>query len=87
MAAGTFDPTTPISGHVFLYEGKRRSTWVAKWRDQSGQHEKRLGPAWTGKGTPMPGFLREREAKAMLDEILVQARRGLVRQERTGVTF
>jgi integrase len=87
MTTRTFDPTTPISGHVFLYEGKRRSTWVAKWRDQSGQHEKRLGQAWMGKGLPMPGFLREREAKAMLDEILVQARRGVLRQERTGVTF
>jgi hypothetical protein len=53
MTTRTFDPTTPISGHVFLYEGKRRSTWVAKWRDQSGQHEKRLGPAWMGKGPPL----------------------------------
>jgi len=87
MVASTFDPNTPISGHVFLYEGKRRSTWVAKWRDQAGQHEKRLGPAWTGKGPPPPGFLREREANAALQEILVEARRGVVRQERTGVTF
>ncbi len=87
MAAATFDPNSPISGHVFLYEGKRRSTWVAKWRDHTGQHEKRLGPAWTGKGAPVPGTFRKREAQAALDEILVEARRGARRQERTGVTF
>lgn len=87
MAATTFGPTLAISGHVFLYEGKRRSTWVAKWRDHTGQHEKRLGPAWTGKGAPVPGTLRKREAQAALEEILVETRRGSRRQERTGVTF
>lgn len=56
-------------------------------RDHSGQHQKRLGPAWTGKGAPIPGTLRKREAQAALEEILVQARRGARRQERTGVTF
>jgi integrase len=87
MPTKTFDPTAPISGHVYLYEGKRRSTWVAKWRDHSGQHEKRLGPAWTGKGAPIPGTFRKREAQAALEEILVEVRRGARRQERTGVTF
>jgi integrase len=87
MASKTLDPHAPISGHVWLYEGKRRNTWCAKWRDQSGQHEKRLGPAWTGKGPPPAGFLREREAQALLDALLVDARRGQLRQERTGVTF
>lgn len=87
MTATAFDPNAPISGHVFLYEGKRRSTWVAKWRDQTGQHEKRLGPAWTGKGAPIPGTFRKREAQAALEEILVETRRGARRQERTGVTF
>jgi integrase len=87
MQPRTFDPNAPISGHVFLYEGKRRKTWYAKWRDQAGQHKKRLGYAWEAKGPPMPGYLREREADAMLQEILVEARRGQVRQERTGVTF
>lgn len=87
MTVRMFDSSASISGHVFLYEGKRRTTWCAKWRDQRGQHEKRLGPAWTGKGRPPSGFLREREARAMLQEILVEARRGIARQERTGVTF
>lgn len=52
-----------------------------------GQHEKKLGPAWTGKGAPPPGFLRRREAQKMLEELLVDARRGLLRQQRTGLTF
>jgi integrase len=61
--------------------------WFSKWRDQHGQHEKRLGPAWTDKGAPAPGFLRERDAQALLDAILVDARRGQLRPERTGVLF
>jgi integrase len=87
MPTRTFDPTAPISGHVFLYEGARRSTWVAKWRDHTGQHEKRLGPAWSGKGAPIPGTYRKREAQAALEELLVEARRGARQQGRTGVTF
>jgi integrase len=87
MPPATLDPHASISGHVWLYEGKRRNTWCAKWRDQHGQHEKRLGPAWTGKGTPAPGFLRQRDAQALLDALLVDARRGQLRQERTGLTF
>jgi integrase len=87
MVSTILDPHAAINGHVWLYEGKRRNTWCAKWRDQHGQHEKRLGPAWTGKGAPAPGFLRERDAQALLDAILVDARRGQLRQERTGVPF
>lgn len=87
MTATTFNPTASISGHVYLREGKLRDVWYAKWRDQSGQHQRRLGPAWTGKGAPIPGTFRRREAQAALEEILVQARRGARRQERTGVTF
>jgi integrase len=87
MAPRTLDPHASISGHVWLYKGKRRNTWCAKWRDPQGQHEKRLGPDWTGKGAPPQGFLREREAQERLDEILVDARRGQLRQQRTGYTF
>jgi integrase len=87
MAAAILDPYASISGHVWLYEGKRRKTWCAKWRDQHGQHEKRLGTAWAGKGAPPAGFLRERDAQVLLDAILVDARRGQLRQERTGLTF
>jgi integrase len=87
MAIQTLDPQAPISGHVRLYEGKRRKTWYARWRDQQGQHEKKLGPAWTGKGKPPEGFYNERKAEEKLAEILVDARRGLLRQQRTGLLF
>jgi len=87
MPAQTLDPEAPINGHVKPYKGKRRTTWYAKWRDQNGQHQKALGPAWSGKGAPPPGFLRKRDAEAKLHEILVDARRGQLRQQRTGLLF
>lgn len=76
-----------VSGHVRLRAGKRGGVWYAKWRDATGQHEKRLGKDWTATGQPSPGFLREKEAQAALDAILVDARRGAAAQGRTGVTF
>lgn len=87
MLSSASNLNAQVSGHVWLYRGKRRDTWCVKWRDLGGQHEKRLGPAWTDKGPPPPGFFREREAKAALEEILVEARRGKVQQRRTGITF
>lgn len=81
------DLSAAVSGHAFLYEGRRRRTWCVKWRDHEGQHERRLGPAWLEKGAPPEGYFREREAKAALDEILVEARKGITQQRRTGVTF
>jgi len=71
---------------LWLYEGARKRVWCARWRDHDGRHEKRLCPAWEGKGPPPPGLLR-REAQALLDDLLVEARRGTRRQERTGLTF
>jgi integrase len=87
MQPTVLDPSAPVSGHVYLREGKLRSAWYAKWRDQQGQHQKRLGPAWASKGAPPPGHLRRRDAQAQLEEILVEARHGRLRQERTGFTF
>ena len=70
-----------------LREGKRGGVWYAKWRDSSGQHEKRLGKDWRGKGRPSPGYLREKEAEKALQAILTDARRGVAHQVRTGITF
>ena len=70
-----------------LRAGKRGDVWYAKWRDATGQHEKRLGKDWKESGQPALGFLRERDARAALDAILVDARRGAAAQGRTGVTF
>jgi integrase len=79
--------TLQISGHTRLRTGKRGGVWYAKWRDASGQHEKRLGKDWKEAGPPAPGFLREKDAQAALDAILVDARRGAAAQGRTGVSF
>jgi integrase len=87
MPSAKVDLSAAVSGHVFLYEGARAKTWVVKWRDHEGQHERRLGRAWTESGPPPDGFLREREAKAALQEILVEARQGISVQRRTGITF
>lgn len=76
-----------VSGHTHLRAGKRGGVWYAKWRDATGQHEKRLGKDWSGTRQPSPGFLREKDAQAALEEILVDARRGAAAQGRTGVTF
>lgn len=77
----------PVSGHLDLYRGKRRATWYAKWRDGAGQHRRRLGAAWLGKGPAPAGQLRERDAQAALQAILTDARRGAVEQARTGLTL
>jgi integrase len=87
MAPQTFDLAAPVSGHLWLYQGKRRQTWCARWRDQRGQHQKRLGHAWRGRGRPPPGFLRKRDAEVLLEEILVDARRGQLHTQCAGVTF
>jgi integrase len=78
---------TQVSGHVFKREGKLRPVWVAKWRDNAGQHKKVLGRHWTNKGEPPTGYLREKDAEAELQAILTDARRGATEQRRTGVTF
>jgi integrase len=87
MATNAESFSTQVSGHVFKREGKLRDVWVAKWRDPAGQHKKVLGRQWSGKGEPPIGYLRQRDAEAQLQSILTDARRGVIEQLRTGVTF
>ena len=88
MSTSAALPIASVSGHVKPRHGKRRTTWYAKWRDAYGQQfERALGPAWTEKGPPPPGYFREKEAQAALEAILTDARRGAVEQARTGVTM
>jgi integrase len=87
MSTATTSLSTQVSGHVFKREGKLRPVWMAKWRDVAGQHKKVLGRHWTGKGEPPAGYLRQRDAEAQLQGILTDARRGVIEQLRTGVTF
>ncbi|HET8535973.1 MAG TPA: N-terminal phage integrase SAM-like domain-containing protein, partial [Solirubrobacteraceae bacterium] len=78
-----------MSGHVFLVDRHRGPQWYVKYRLPDGrQVQKRLGPAWTGRGRPRAGYLTRRSAQELLDEILTQARAGtLPGMVRTGATF
>jgi integrase len=80
--------SVPPSGHVFRVERKRGPSWYAKYRLPDGrQVQKKIGPAWTGRGRPGAGYFTKRLAEAWLDDVLAQARRaelpGMVRTEAT----
>jgi integrase len=63
--------------------------WYAKYRLPDGrQVQKRIGPAWTGRGRPPAGYFTRRAAEAWLRDVLHQARPGtLPALVRTGATF
>jgi integrase len=78
----------PISGHVFRIERVRGPVWYAKYRLPDGrQVQKKIGPAFGGRGRPSAGTFTKRTAQAWLDDVLAAARRrelpGMVR---TGAT-
>jgi integrase len=78
----------PISGHVFRVERVRGPVWYGKYRLPDGrQVQKKIGPAFTGRGRPAAGTFTKRTAQAWLDDVLAAARRrelpGMVR---TGAT-
>src|SRR5947208_2864623 len=81
-------PARP-SGHVFRVERVRGPVWYAKYRLPDGrQVQKKLGPAWTGRGRPATGYFTKRLAEDWLRATLDAARRGtLPGAVRTGVTF
>src|SRR4051794_20814775 len=77
MYVGTTLLALPISGHVFRVERTRGPVWYAKYRLPDGrQVQKKIGPAWTGRGRPGAGSFTKRTAQAWLDDVLAQARRG-----------
>jgi integrase len=66
-----------VSGHVFRMERARGPVWYAKYRLPSGrQVQKKLGPAWTGRGRPAAGYFTKRTAEDWLRVTLDEARRG-----------
>ena len=70
-------PLQPISGHVFRVDRRRGPQWYAKYRLPYGrQVQRRIGPAWTGRGRAAAGWFTKRSAQAWLDDLLIQARRG-----------
>jgi integrase len=63
--------------------------WFAKYRLPDGrQIQKRIGPAWAGRGRPAAGYVTKRLAEDWLRRVLDEARRGtLPGLVQTGVTF
>lgn len=84
-----FDEIPTASGHVFRREGRKGPVWYAKYRlPDRRQVQKRIGPAWTGRGRPEPGTYNKRTAEAWLREVLREAEAGtLPGSVRTGATF
>jgi len=82
-------PVRPPTGHVFRSERVRGPAWYAKYRLPDGrQVQKKLGPAWTGRGRPPAGYFTKRTAEDWLRDTLDSARRGtLPGLVRTGATF
>ena len=77
----------PISGHIYLKQGARGSSWYYRARLPR-DVRKRLGPAWTGKGRPPAGYFTRKTAEQALAAILADARRGtLAGTVETGATF
>jgi len=69
--------TRTPSGHVFRVDRARGPVWFAKYRLPDGrQVQKKIGPAWTGRGRPRDGFFTRRTAEDWLRDVLDQARRG-----------
>jgi hypothetical protein len=55
------------SSHVFVVKRQRGPQWYAKYRLPDGrQVQKRIGAAWTQRGTPTPGYLNRRMAETWL---------------------
>ncbi len=77
------------TGHVFRVERARGPVWYAKYRLPDGrQVQKKIGPAWTGRGRPMTGYYTKRLAEDWLRRVLDEARRGTLSGiVRSGATF
>ncbi len=59
----------PVSGHVYRVERKRGPVWFAKYRLPDGrQVQKKIGPAWTGRGRPAAGYLTKSMAREFTPE-------------------
>lgn len=81
---------TQVSGHVQLAKRKRGDAWYMKYRLPDGrQVQKKLGPAYSGKGRPPAGHFTRKTAESELHATLTDARRGAlpVQRQTTGATF
>ena len=76
-----------VTGSLDLRRGKRGDVFHAKLRVGGKPRMKKIGPAWKGRSKPEPGYFTERMAKAALEEIKTDLRRGAGVPEVTGTTF
>lgn len=66
-----------VSGHVFTVKRKRGDAWYMKYRLPNGQQvQKKLGPAYTGKGRTPEGYFTRKSAEAELEAVKTYARDG-----------
>ena len=74
---------------MFRVERARGPVWYAKYRLPDGrQVQKKIGPAWTGRGRPATGYFTKRLAEDWLRDLLHETRHGgLAGQVSTGATF
>jgi integrase len=74
---------------VFRVERARGPVWYAKYRLPDGrQVQKKIGPAWNGRGRPAAGYFTKRPAEDWLRSVLEEARRGaLPVSAQTGARF
>lgn len=77
------------TGSVALVERKRGAQWYLHYRLTDGrQVQRRLGPAWTGRGRPTSGHFTKRMAEDELRRRLTDAERGTpAGTRRTEATF
>ncbi len=75
---------------MFRVERQRGGVWYAKYRLPDGrQVQKKIGPAWAGRGRPPAGYYTKRLAEDWLRGVLDDARRGTPpgMASRSGATF
>jgi integrase len=73
------------TGHVLRRDGPRGAVWYGKYRLPDGrQVQRRIGPAWSGRGRPPSGYFTKRTAEVWLHEVLLQAHAGKLRGMRSG---
>lgn len=59
------------SGQVFRIDRARGPVWYAEYRLSDGrQLQKKIGPAWTGRGRPAAGYFTKRLADDWLWRVL-----------------
>src|SRR4051794_39570710 len=76
-----------VTGSLDRREGKRGVVFHAKLRVDGKPRMRKIGPAWTERSKPAPGHFTEKMARAALEEIKTDLRRGEGEPEATGATF